>query len=177
MRPDWFVLIEQWVPRGMGKYGPTLPFVVGALAHKTNEVETGMHHIEKLLDDIVRVPIAGYVTQLSWCANISAPVLTTRRMDDRYRMRSPISLSDGTGTAEVFVFGQDLISRWKLKDASTALDRVKQDAAGPVEKRQYSRNWSSTAHQDEYGDFLPGEIQYIQDTIITPDARILDQAK
>ena len=35
--PDWFILIDQWVPENLGEHGVTLPFLVGALAHKTGE--------------------------------------------------------------------------------------------------------------------------------------------
>ena len=52
--PDWFTLIEQWKARGMGQYGVTLPFLVGALGKPASE----------LLREVAHTNVAGFVVEV-----------------------------------------------------------------------------------------------------------------
>ncbi|MEO5558955.1 MAG: hypothetical protein ABIO49_04225, partial [Dokdonella sp.] len=60
-RPDWFVLIEQWVARGMGQTGITLAFLSGALAFKRGATSSSEAELRKVLADLIETPVDGYV--------------------------------------------------------------------------------------------------------------------
>lgn len=80
-KPDWFMLLEQWKPRRMGELGVTLPFIVGAWAYKAGQTDLGAQQVRNVLEDITKHPVEGCVTEVSWCNNISAPVLNTTRIN------------------------------------------------------------------------------------------------
>jgi hypothetical protein len=165
-KPDWFILIEQWVPQRMGEHGVTLPFLVGALAHKAGQTDTGVEQVHKILDDIVRHPVEGYVTEVSWCSNISAPVLNTKKVNAQDRMSLEATIPRPSGDGESIVFSLTLRFQWDLKDARALLARLLEDAAEPVSKGCYSRNRKNGTLEFEYSDFPPKELRYIEDTIM-----------
>src|SRR2546421_154946 len=112
-QPDWFIVIEQWVPRRMGHNGVTLPFLVGALDFKAGQRgRLDAHDVRQVLDEIVERPIEGYVTEVSWCFDIDAPVLNTKRVSAADRMKASVAFARPDGTGEAFVFAPNLQSRW-----------------------------------------------------------------
>lgn len=151
-KPDWFVLIEQWKPQGMGELGATLPFLVGAIAYKRKQKRTGLLEIQTLLDDIVHRPMDGYSTVVVWCRDIGAPVLNLWQLDSLYKIESLAVIFRPSGTGASVIFGENLKGRWNSKDSAELLNFLLQDAVGPVSAGKYSRN------EFEYGDFLIGEI-------------------
>src|SRR6266480_3790299 len=112
-KPNWFILIDQWKPQKMGYHGVTLPFLVGALAHKSGRRRTTLEDIKQLLDDIVNRPVEGYITEVSWCHDIDAPVLNVRRLDDVYRLKATASISPTSVGRESISFSLNLQSRWR----------------------------------------------------------------
>jgi hypothetical protein len=161
-KPDWFILIEQWKPQHMGDLGPTLPFLVGAIAYKREQKRTGLLEIQALLDEIVYHPMDGYSTVVVWCRDIGAPVLNLWPVNSPYIGSSGVILRpSGTG-ASVF-FGENLQGRWNSEDGAELLNLLLQDAAGPVSAGKFSRR------PFEYEDFPIGEIEYINCTIIHPN--------
>ncbi len=166
-KPDWFILIEQWVPKGMGTTGVTLPFLVGALAYKAGQTDLGARHVRDVLDDIIQHPVEGYVTEVCWCHDISAPVLNTKRNDSPMRMPSSVAIPRPSGEGESLVFGTNLEFHWNSKDPLAWLDRLAEDAAEPVSNGRYSRKRKDGSIEFEYGDFRDMEVDYIQSTIMT----------
>jgi hypothetical protein len=156
----WFALIDQWRTQGMGEMGPTLPFVVGALALKTGRTAS-IADAEAILDDMIAHPMPGVVIEVSWCPNIGAPVFTRGELNG-LRMRSKIVFPRTDRTGDALVFGENLVSRWKLKDAAAGLQQLVDDAAGPIKAQQFSRNWDVAGRNYIYGPFLSGEIDYIK---------------
>ena len=165
-KPDWFILVEQWVPQRMGEYGVTLPFLVGALAHKAKQTDVGVEQVRKLLDDIVRHPVEGYVTEVNWCHEIAAPVLTTKSVNSSKRINSLATIPRPLGSGESLVFSYSLKDHWHLSDPGALLDRLLEDAAEHVTKSRYSRNRKNGTSELEYGHFLPKELKYIEDAIM-----------
>jgi hypothetical protein len=169
-KPDWFILLEQWRPKKMGVHGVTLPFIVGALAYKSGEKNLSARHVRNVLDDIINHPVEDYVTEVSWCPDLSAPVLNTVRIDDM-RMKTTVAFARPSEEGESLVFGPNLCGElhWNSKDPETLLERLVDDATEPVAIGQYSRKriLKERHLEFEYGDFEPKELDYIQSTIMT----------
>lgn len=165
-KPDWFVLIEQWKARGMGQYGVTLPFLVGALGYKSGRSALSSNNIRDLLQEIVTNPVTGYVTEVRWCQNIDAPVFSVARTNDRSKMLLKSYFSAQNGEMSLG-FSQDLQSMFGLNCSGSeeCLDKLIHYAAIHVEKGQFSRMLNTTTEQHEYGAFSPKEKQFIKDTI------------
>lgn len=162
--PGWFLLIEQWRPQGMGEMGPTLPFVVGALALKAGQMASAAD-AESVLDEMIAHPVPDSVIEVSWCPNIRAPVLTCGKLNG-LRMRSKIVIPRLDRTGDAVVFGENLVSRWKLRDAATGRVRLLADAAGPIEAQRFSRNWEAATRDYAYGPYLLGETAYIRSQLV-----------
>lgn len=168
VKPDWFILIERWVPERMGDLGVTLPFLVGALALKTRDTNLNASHVRRLLDEMVANPVHGYVTEVSWCHAIDAPAFNTKTADSRNRMSSPAGIAPPSGHGQSLVFGSSLFIKWGSSDPSVLLDRLVEDATEHISRGRYSRNRNAGTTEFEYGDFLPAEIAYITRMIMTP---------
>jgi len=165
-KPDWFVLIEQWKARGMGQYGVTLPFLVGALGYKSGRSALSSNDIRDVLQEIVTNPVVGYVTEVRWCGNIDAPVFSVSRISDVSKMPLTSYFPAQNGEASLG-FSQDLQSMFGLNCSGTeeCLDKLIAHAASHVEKGHVSRMLNSTTGQHEYVAFSPKERQFIEDTI------------
>lgn len=166
-KPDWFLIIEQWAPKRMGEIGVTLPFLVGALAYKAGHTNLGAKHVRDVLNDIIKHPVENYVTEVSWCHNISAPVLNIKRIDSPERMQSLVVIPRPSGKGESLVFGRNLEFRWDSKNPWVWYERLVEDAEKPVSNGKYSRKRRDGGVEFEYGEFRDNELDYIQSTIIT----------
>ena len=112
--PDWFVLIHDWKAKGMGQVGITLPFLVGALTVQKETAAT--QDIRTLLKEIVENPQAGFVTEVRWCPNVQAPVLSVSSLKDpgKLPLKSYFVAKNGQRS---FGFSQDVQSMFGLKSA------------------------------------------------------------
>jgi hypothetical protein len=166
-KPDWFILIEQWKKKGMGERGVTLPFIVGALAHKRGEGDLGAQHVRNVLEDIRKHPVEGHVTHITWCHDRAAPLLEVMRIEDA--LKTSVTIPRPSGEGDSIVFGRLLYDRWKSKDPDDLLRQLEDDATEPVSKGHYSRKkiWKEDHFETEYGDFEAKELDYIQSTIMT----------
>lgn len=167
--PDWFILIQQWRLKGMGAYGVTLPFLVGALGYKASETKLGAQHVSVVLNDIIEHPVEGYVTEVRWCSDIGAPVLTVNSGDsvpERMPFESFFPCPNGEGQS--LGFSQNIHSMFGLdcKDAEECFKKLLNYAAKFVAKEQYSRARSVNGRGFEYGSFCPEDLEYIQVTIM-----------
>ena len=163
--PDWFTLIERWVPEGLGDSGITLPFLVGALAFKNGFVESNLSEVEKVLDEICNKPVDGYVIEVSDCLKIDVPVLKATRCDV-LRMDTLYAIAHPSGKGQSLVFGSNLTIYWQTSDPAILLAKLAKDAAQYTEKGQYSRRFNPVNSKYEYGDFTENEIAYIKRVII-----------
>lgn len=140
-KPDWFILIEQWKPKSMGEYGPTLPFLVGAIAYKSGQTDLSVQHVRNVLNEIAHHPVEGYVTEVRWCHDIDAPVFNTRTIDFPYKISSSVAIQRPSGEGESLVFSQDFQSSFHFDSTnpSTLLDLLTEQAMKPISKGRYSR--------------------------------------
>ena len=149
----------------MGELGITFPFLIGSLAYKAGQ-PANVEQAQKVLDDMVRHPVESYVVEISWCSNIVAPVLNTKRIDSPYRMQSKAIIPRPYGNGQSIVFGVNLSFQWRLKDGPALLRRLLQEATEPISKGCYSRIRKEGTLDFEYDHFLPKELQFIENTIM-----------
>jgi hypothetical protein len=167
--PDWFTLISEWRKKSMGAYGVTLPFLVGALGYKTKKSGLGLDYVRNLFNDIINCPVDGYVTEISWCPDIDAPVLRVSPINNPFPMplKSTFSCSGGGITLG---FSENIHSVLNLdcKGASDCLEKLIAYAVNHLESGHFSRNRNNLTGDYEYGGFLPKELDFIHKTIIEP---------
>ena len=162
-KPGWFKIMHKWqVKKDLGVVGVTVPFLVGALAHGKEGQSPTVDDARALFNAIVQRPVAGFVTEASWCDEIGAPVLQVVRADSVQRMDK--GRADYNASAPL-VFGSNLITKWQSTDLTTLIDKLIEDARAPIARQAFSRNKNTMTGQYEYGDFLPGEISFIRETL------------
>lgn len=165
-KPDWFALIEGWTAKGMGNSGPTLPFLVGALALSSGRLPTDASEIQHLLEDIADNPVPGYVIHVSWCPTIDAPVFSiahTRHAHARPALNNGNSVHSKRRPLE---FGDDIRSKhgFNCTQEQDCIRKLADDAFDHVSKSNFSRNKCSTS-LCEYGPFTQHELDFIKSTI------------
>lgn len=165
-KPDWFVLIEQWVPSGMGSEGVTLPYLIGALAHRAEKTTVGENDIRDLLHKMSNEPVEGFVTEVMWCGNINAPVFKVVSTDSKRRIKSNTKIQRPSGDGESMVFSENLIVCLKAKDPDALLTKLIEDASQPVSEGHFSRQRSPGKFLEfEYDAFSERDLKYIENTL------------
>ena len=154
-QPDWFSLMEQWKVRGMGQYGVTLPFLVGALGRSASQ----------LLQEITTAPVPGYVTEVRWCAALNAPTFSVAKATgSKMHFESFVSGPDGEASLG---FSKDLQSMFGLncKGADDCLTKLAENAANPIQERHFSRNRNHKTNECEWGRYTANEVKFIKDVV------------
>lgn len=165
-KPDWFTLIEGWTVMGMGNSGPTLPFLVGALALSSGRQPTNAYEIQRLLEDMAGNPVPGCVIHVSWCPTIDAPVFSivhTSHANARPALDNGNSAWSGRRPLE---FGDDIRSKsgFDCTQDQDCIRKLAGDAFDPVRKGNFSRTRRSTGLY-EYGPFTQHEVNFIKSII------------
>jgi hypothetical protein len=76
MKPDWFVLMQEWRRQGYGDRGVTLPFLVGAIALRDRNLQPSPESAREILAKMIANPVEDYSTDIRWCPTLGAPVLS-----------------------------------------------------------------------------------------------------
>ena len=170
-KPDWFVLLEQWVKTGRGNFGPTLPFIVGAIAFKNGQTSLSVEFVKNVLDEIVYNPVDGYFTEVRWCPDIDVPVFNTRENNWPYKLASPVEIARPSGEGKSIVFSKDMQSgfHFNTSDPKTLLEGLVQHAIEPLSQGKFSRCRSKNGTGFKFREFSKVGIEYIQKAIMTPN--------
>lgn len=150
----------------MGAVGVTLPFLVGALATKANNPQPSVQDIRLILQEITVAPVDGYVTEVRWCPDTDAPVLSVAATASKFALPLKSHLSSTTGQPSLG-FSEDIHSMFGLNCSgnSECLEALISNARPHVEARTYSRNRNLKTGERTYGDFSEKEKQFIVNTI------------
>jgi hypothetical protein len=165
--PSWFNIIEQWRAKGMGAYGVTLPFLVGALAYEKGQDQATLDDVSGLLTEMIENPIEGYMAVIRWCGDIEEPVISMKALDDPLQ----VSIRDGyhrpNNDGWSVVFTEDLMSMFNLNCATAQECRVKlaNHAKSHVENGLFSKNINPNTKLREFGHFSQRDIEYIKSVI------------
>lgn len=164
--PDWFRLIRDWRESGMGEVGITLPFLVGALATKANNSHPSIQDIRLILQEIAVAPVDGYVTEIRWCPDTDAPVLSVAATASKFVLPLRSHFTSTTGQPSLG-FSEDVHSMFGLNCSSNSecLEALIANARPYIEARTYSRNRNPKTGERTYGDFSEKEKQFIVNTI------------
>lgn len=154
--PFWFRLIEQWVKKGKGEYGISFPFLVGAIAQKTNgELTTSF--IRKVFQEIIENPISGHYCEVRWCGNINEPVASIKNIEDIKN----VSIKDQyiTNNQVSLAFTTDLMSMFNLNCTTKeeCLSKLVELTREIVEKKVFSKNNGS------FTEYTVGDLEFIND--------------
>lgn len=165
-KPDWFALIEGWTAKGMGSSGPTLPFLVGALALSSGRQPTDASEIQHLLEDMADNPVPSFAIRVSWCPTIGAPVFSIVHAS---HANTPPPLDDGNSVSSErgpLEFGSDIRSKHGFDCSRTqdCIRKLAEDAFGHVSRGNVSRNKRNTGLY-EFGPFTRHEVDFIESTI------------
>jgi hypothetical protein len=136
MKPDWFLLMQEWIKQGYGDRGVTLPFLVGALTLRNRSSQPSTENAKAILAEMIANPVEGYSTDIGWCSTLGAPVLAA------VPSPSPATSKVGfprPGDHELrVVFGEQLQRHWNLWDAQSLLNELIDDSRKPILQRRFS---------------------------------------
>lgn len=163
--PIWFDLIEKWVMSGRGEYGISFPFLIGAIALKTNEDATGTL-IDSIFEEILRNLVPGYYCEVRWCGNINELVASVKKIEsieqvaikDKYDSGGQVSLA----------FTSDLMSMFNLncETKEECLHKLKELTKSIVEKGVFSKNHGS------FTEFTKDDLDFIDEVYERKDITI-----
>ena len=164
-KPCWFLIAQQWKKK-MGDVGVTLPFLVGALRKIHKNRESVSISSAGVLDEIINHPVEGFVTEVSLCPNISAPVISVVKSDDnKRRMIAKSSFSSEFTGGESLVLTSSIHDRqgFDCQDKNECLLKLKEASDKLIDNGQYSRiKVEGKIGEYIYGDFTEREIHFIE---------------
>ncbi len=170
--PDWFIIIIEWKKR-MGNVGVTLPFLVGALNYKNKAISSQEISSREIIENIINDPIEGYVTEVSLCPDISAPVFSVVKYNNKKsRVVCNSAFYPASSNIESLVFSSNLHGRQGLNcsDKNQCLEKLIKISENHISKKEYSRNRvKGKLGVYEYGDFSDREIEFIESVIMKDD--------
>lgn len=162
-KPDWFLLINAWL--GRGRYGLTLPFLVGAIAYHRHKPHPASNEITALVNEIINNPVRGYIVHIRWCAEYGSAVFAVYEEDSPQRVRDRVVEIKPTGIQIPSVaIERNLATVWKVPAEKDALlGKLVDTATEPVISGNFSRNWTQDGVQ--YQPLQPDDIRFINETL------------
>ena len=166
-KPSWFNIISEWRSKGMGEYGVTLPFLVGALAYEKGHDKASLNDTLTLLTNMIENPVDGYMVVIRWCLDIEEPVISMKDLNDPFN----IVIKDGyhrpNNGGFSMAFTEDLMSMFNLncKDAEECKNKLADRTKSYVENGLFSKNFNPETQNREFGHFSERDIAYIESVV------------
>ena len=162
--PYWFIIASRW-KKEMGEVGVTLSFLVGSLRRVNEGRDCEGISSSSLINDIISHPVLGYVAEISLCPNISAPVISVVKLNDKKRRMAVKSsfFSEETGD-ESLILTSNIHSRqgYDSADKDECLRKLIEATNELVNSGQYSRvRVEGELGKYVYGSFSQREIKFI----------------
>ena len=155
--PFWFQLIKQWREQGMGQYGVSLPFLVGAITRQFGGDITE-DFIKGILQEIIESPAQGYYCEVRWCGNIDEPVASIESINTIKNKSIQAQFTNNNGEPSL-AFTSDLMSIFTL-NCENKEDCLTKLIARALEK---TRQNSFSTNNGVFGNFTEKEIKFIED--------------
>ena len=155
--PFWFQLIKEWRARGMGQYGISFPFLVGAIATKFGG-KINREYIGCVFQEIIENPTQGYYCEVRWCGNIDEPVVSVESSDTIKNKSIQAHFANNAGETSL-AFTSDLMSMFTLncKTKEECLEKLIMRTLEKAENKLFSKN------NDVFGGFTADEAKFIED--------------
>jgi len=145
--------------------------LVGALAFKKDNAKPTLTDARALLNDMIAHPVENYITVITWCGDIGAPILAAEEAPSQ--LVKPVGFRSPSGDWLSVAFGNDLQRRWESADETQLIESLLSDAEAPILNGTYSRDWKSKS----YRAFDPSEERFISETILASTLDTLGDAK
>lgn len=140
--PSWFNIIAQWRVKGMGAYGVTLPFLVGALAYEQKQEKASLNDVHALLTEMIENPVEGYVVVIRWCDDIEEPVISMKALDDPLKMAIKDGYPRPKGEGMSMAFTENLMSMFNFncRTAEECRNKLASYTKDHIEKGCFSKS-------------------------------------
>lgn len=153
--PFWYNIILQWRTKGMGKYGVSFPFLIGAIA-MNNKSSISLSLIYSTFQEIINNPVEGNYCEVRWCGNINEPVVSIESAVNIEKKSIQAKYHDKNNNISL-AFTKDLMSMLTLNCSTKeeCLDKLIARTLKKVESGFFSKN------NGVFGDFSPCELEFI----------------
>lgn len=154
--PFWFQLIKEWRAKGMGEYGISFPFLVGAIATKF-----GRKINEGVFQEIIESPAQGYYCEVRWCGNIDEPVVSAESIGTIKNKSIQAQFTNEVGETSL-AFTSNLMSMFTLncKNKEECLEKLIIRTLEKAENNLFSKN------DGVFGEFTADEARFIEDVFL-----------
>ncbi len=158
-KPFWFNLIQQWREKGMGEYGVSFPFLVGAVARE-NSIEINREIIENVFNEIINNPIKGHYCEVRWCGNLDEPVASIEITSSLKNKSIQADFKDEDNNVSL-AFTTDLMSMFTLNCSTKeeCLGKLITRTQENAEKGLFSKN------NGVFGAFTESEVKFIKGVV------------
>jgi len=155
--PFWFQLIKQWREKGMGQYGVSFPFLIGAIAKQSGS-NINEEFIAGVFQEIINSSIQGYYCEVRWCGNIDEPVASIEPCDTIKNKSIKAQFANKNGKVSL-AFTSDLMSMFTLncENKEECLAKLITRTLGKTDHNLFSKN------NGVFGDFTTDETRFIED--------------
>lgn len=160
--PDWHKLIKAWLDKG--RYGLTIPFIVGARALLADTNTASREDIESLLTEIIEKPVQGNIVYIRWCDDYEAAVMASYSESFPFRPKDNVIEFSPAGSTETSlgvlreVANKLGVTTEKAKIIPALIDY----ANAQVRLGHYSRYWTEDGRT--YGPFQEDDLSFIRAT-------------
>ncbi|MES9999180.1 MAG: hypothetical protein ABW125_07240 [Candidatus Thiodiazotropha lotti] len=153
----WFHLIKEWRDKGMGQYGVSFPFLVGAIARKFGS-DINKEFIESIFKEIIDNPAKGYYCEVRWCGDIDEPVVSVESISTITKKSIKAQFMNKVGEVSL-AFTTDLMSIITLncETKEECLEKLITRTLKETENNSFSKN------NGVFGVFTADEIRFIDD--------------
>jgi len=160
--PDWHKLIAAWLARG--RYGLTIPFVVGARATLAGASSANRADIQALFQEIIHEPVANFVVYPRWCADMDSVVLATYALDFPHRPKYNLIEFQSQSQGQLSMAAEaNLATKLGVKPTPGGLlEALISHALPHVERGNFSRFWTHEGREN--GPFQAEDIAFIGET-------------
>lgn len=157
--PFWFNLIKQWKEVGMGHYGVSFPFLVGAVSRQSGEAIT-KEYIETLFQKMINDPVKDYYCEVRWCENIDEPVVSIEK-SSAINNKAIQARFESTENHPSFAFTTDLMSMFNLNCSTKeeCIEKLISRTLRIAEEGMFSKN------KGIFGDFTLRELEFIENVV------------
>jgi hypothetical protein len=160
--PDWHKLIKAWL--GKGRYGLSIPFLVGARALLTGSKTVNRDDIENLLAEIIERPVQGNIVYIRWCDDYDSAVLASYSENFPFRPKDNVIEFSPKGSTETSlgILREVPIKLGVTAERAKIIPALVEYANAQVSLAHYSRYWTEDGRT--YGPFQEEELSFIQAT-------------
>lgn len=163
--PDWHRLMHEWIRRGKGNTGLTLPFLAGALALARGQQIVRAQELRALIDTMVAYPVPGYFVGVRRCGNIKTLVLSVLTLNDQLIRKCEARSSNGQLS---FAFSPDATGPFGGLDCNctvNCIEKLISYCAPHTEAGKFSRVFDPSLSDFVYAPFHDEDIRFIEEVL------------